>query len=176
MSQAEVAPGTSDLTGQKVRTIGSRTFVFIEEKWVDTTFDPDKMKSIPIAFLSRDYFAMAQSRPDLGAALAVGEKVIIVVDGKAYEVVAEGSSVGPLDIPATVTPTASENHPAITLTQVLPAGPSATQTPVPPTDQSVTQTPAVGGEQHDTCPGAVLPMVGVILAAILLKKRVTYLG
>jgi Ca-activated chloride channel family protein len=173
MSQAEVAPGPSDLTGQKVRIIGSRTFVFNDEKWVDTTFDPDKMKPIPVAFLSPDYFALAQSRPDLGAALAVGEKVIIVVDGKAYEVVAEGSNVGPLDIPATSTPMASENHPAITPTQELTVDPSATQTSVPPADPPVTQTPAVGVTQSVACPGAVLTMIGVILAAILLKKRLT---
>ncbi len=107
ISQAEVAPGASDGSGQRIRTAGSHTFVFIDNKWIDTAYDPDTMKPQQVAFLSPDYFALAQSRPDVGAALAIGDMLIVVVDGKAYEITAEGSPSGPVDLPATLTPTAA---------------------------------------------------------------------
>ncbi len=41
-------------------------------------------RAVPVA---EDYFALAASRPDVGAALALGPDVIIVVDGVAYRTV-----------------------------------------------------------------------------------------
>ena len=172
MSRAEVAPGPSDVTGQIVKTIGSRTFVYNNEKWIDTTFDPDKMKPIPVAFLSPDYFTMAQNRPDIAAAFAIGERVIVVVDGKAYEIVPEGSSVNSVEIPVKVTPASPINPLLTTPTQSSPGARRLYRLLLHLTISSATKTPDVGAAELGDCPGAIL-LVVVILAAIWVKKMLS---
>ena len=55
-------------------------------------------------FLSEDYFALAASRPDVGAALALGPEVIIVVDGVAYRTVGAEQAGDPIRVPGPVAP------------------------------------------------------------------------
>jgi Ca-activated chloride channel family protein len=86
-----------------VKYVGDKTFIYSEGTWTDTTFDPDKMTPLPIGFGSDDYFALVASRPEWGRFLAVGDHVIVVLDGTAYEV-REGDAP-PLSVPA-ATPSA----------------------------------------------------------------------
>ena len=165
ISQAEIAPGASDVSGQRIRTAGTHTFVFTNGKWIDTAYDPDKMKTQQVAFLSPDYFALAQSRPDVSAALAIGDKEIVVVDGKAYEVTAEGSPSEPIDLPATLTPTV-----------VTPTGQvSGTATPAPIVQVQNTTDPlpaaASGNTTSPLCPGAALPVAGLVGFWLIIKAR-----
>ncbi len=93
MSQAEVAPGVWEDANTVVKVIGSKTFVLQEGVWTDTTYDPSTMQTEQIEFLSEDYFELAAERQDIAAALALGENVIVVIDGQAYEVTSnEGSA------------------------------------------------------------------------------------
>ncbi len=168
ISQAEVAPGVSDVSGQRIRTAGSHTFVFTDNKWIDTAYDPDTMKPQQVAFLSPDYFALAQSRPDVGAALAIGDLVIVVVDGKAYEVTAEGSPSGPVDLPVTLTPTAA-------VTPVTPL--TGTTTPVPVAQVQNTPVPqapapASGNSSSPLCPAAALPVIGLLGTWLFFRMRI----
>jgi Ca-activated chloride channel family protein len=82
---APAAPQGED--AQVVRFAGNRTFLLINGEWTDTAFDPDSMRPLDVPFLSEDYFALAASRPDVGAALALGPEVVVVVDGTAYRTV-----------------------------------------------------------------------------------------
>jgi len=107
--QGQMAGADSVVTEQAgltdlVRIVGSRTFVLKNETWLDTTYDPAAMQTIKVPFLSQDYFALSNARPDLAAAFALGEHVIAVLDGKAYEVVASSETTNPVAIPATITP------------------------------------------------------------------------
>lgn len=70
-------------------TINDKTFILIDEIWTDTTFEPDTMTTQQIIFLSDDYFTLLVDNPELGEYLAVGERVIVVFDGTAYEIVAD---------------------------------------------------------------------------------------
>lgn len=99
--EGAAAPSALDreLTGT-LKVVGSRTFVRTGEVWTDTGFDPDRMETIKVAFLSEDYFSLAAARPELAAALALGERVILLWDGRAYEIVEAGSQVPPLDFQA----------------------------------------------------------------------------
>ncbi|MBN2113290.1 MAG: VWA domain-containing protein [Acidimicrobiia bacterium] len=54
--------------------------------WTDTRYDPG-LATVRVPFLSADYFALAAVHPDLAAALALGERVIVMWEGVAYEVV-----------------------------------------------------------------------------------------
>jgi len=78
------------------------------------------METVKVAFLSEDYFALADSRPELAAAFALGQSVIAISDRVAYEVVPSGASTGSVEIPPTYTP------------QPYPIGPQSTP-PVLPT-------------------------------------------
>lgn len=80
-----------------VRYVGDKTFVLHGGAWTDTTFDPDKMVAVPVGFGSDDYFALLADRPDWGRYFALGDHVIVVLDGTAYEI-REGEAPS-LDLP-----------------------------------------------------------------------------
>jgi len=65
--------------------------------WTDTTFDPDRMETVPVGLYSDDYFALLAARPEWGQYLALGDQVIVVLEGTAYEV-REGEAP-PLELP-----------------------------------------------------------------------------
>ena len=67
--------------------VGARTFVLNQGTWTDTAFDPGKMKTIKVPFLSQDYFRLGEGRAEVAAALALGSRVIVMVDGSPYEIV-----------------------------------------------------------------------------------------
>jgi Ca-activated chloride channel family protein len=73
--------------GNPIKVVGSRTYVQQNGVWIDTAFDPSKMTTTKITFLSNDYFAFLKAHPDLAAALALGSRVIVAADGTFYEVV-----------------------------------------------------------------------------------------
>ncbi|MCJ7622381.1 MAG: hypothetical protein MUO76_02675, partial [Anaerolineaceae bacterium] len=101
LSQAELAP-TSSISKEVLKTAWSRSFIFSNGVWMDTSYDPDVMQPMQVSFLSAEYFALAESRLDVGAALALGERVLIVVDGLAYEIVTDGETDATIVLPETV--------------------------------------------------------------------------
>ncbi|MCL7455212.1 MAG: hypothetical protein M8467_19425, partial [Anaerolineae bacterium] len=106
--------GTEASPDSPVRYVGDKTFVLHEGVWTDTTFDPDKMKAMPVGFGSEDYFALLAARPEWGRYLALGDHIIVVLDGTAYEI-REGEAP-PLElpeaVPATAAPPEAEEGPA----------------------------------------------------------------
>ena len=88
-----MAPGIggreTDEWGYEINPIkyaGDKTFVLHKEIWTDTAFDPDKMETVPVGFGSDDYFALIATRSEWGRYFAIGEHVIVVLEGTAYEV------------------------------------------------------------------------------------------
>lgn len=75
-------------TREVVRTVGARTFVLQKGVWTETTFDSSAMETTEVAFASDDYFRLIEERPELAEAFALGERVIAVSDGEAFEVTA----------------------------------------------------------------------------------------
>jgi Ca-activated chloride channel homolog len=76
----------ADKSNGQVRTIGTQTFVNRQGVWVDTTYDAAKMKPTVITFLSDDYFKLLAKYPALKDVFALGDKLIVVIDGAAYEI------------------------------------------------------------------------------------------
>jgi Ca-activated chloride channel family protein len=72
-----------------IQYVGEKTFILQGEVWTDTTFAPDTMTPRQIVFLSDEYFAFLAQHPEAAAYFAVGEQVIVVVDGEAIQVVLE---------------------------------------------------------------------------------------
>jgi hypothetical protein len=72
-----------------LRYAGTRAFVLRDGVWTDTTYDPATMTATDVPFASDAYFTLLGEYPELGPAFALGQQVIVVLDGKAYRVTAE---------------------------------------------------------------------------------------
>ncbi|MCJ7551028.1 MAG: VWA domain-containing protein, partial [Anaerolineae bacterium] len=105
-AQAPAAPG--EAYAELVRVVGERAFVHHDGGWTDTTFDPTTMTTIKLAFGSDAFFEFLAEHPEAGRFFALGERVIVVIDGVAYETVpaGEASSLeeGPSPEPANISP------------------------------------------------------------------------
>jgi Ca-activated chloride channel family protein len=77
-------------TGPVLRTIGAKTFVLRNQVWTDTAFDPTRMTTSKINFGSERYFDLLAEHPEWGPYFAAGQRVIVLLDGQAYEIVGEG--------------------------------------------------------------------------------------
>jgi len=69
-----------------VRQVGDKTFTLQGETWVDTAFDSKKLKPESIKFGSDRYFKLISERPEIARYLALGERVTVVIQGKAYAI------------------------------------------------------------------------------------------
>jgi len=83
------APASASPEGQVMRYAGDHTFVWRDGMWMDTLYNADTMQPHEVAFLSDAYFDLLALDPLVGEFLALGEQVLFVWDGQAYEVVAE---------------------------------------------------------------------------------------
>jgi len=72
-----------------VRSVNDKTFLLQGEVWTDTEFSSDTMETQKVVFLSDEYFALLDLTPNMSDYLALGDHVIVVVDGVAYEVTPE---------------------------------------------------------------------------------------
>ncbi|MEO8397404.1 MAG: hypothetical protein ABI700_30690, partial [Chloroflexota bacterium] len=72
-----------------IQAVGDKTFILQNGVWTDTTFAPDTMETQKVAFLSDDYFTLLDGKPELAQFFAIGDHVIVVLDGTAYEVTPE---------------------------------------------------------------------------------------
>lgn len=151
-----------------MRYAGSKTFVLRDNVWVDTTFDPSTMEAQQVGFLSDDYFDLTAAIPELGDYFALGQQVIVVWDGTAYQVVeGEGESI---DIPEQTTPDqpADTNGPT-----KAPEQPTTTDKPV----ATVVPTKAANSNKGGgLCAGAMaLPaaigLVGLVLGSRAARKK-----
>ena len=132
-----------------VRILGAHTFVLSEGKWIDTAFDPDTMLATEIEFLSQDYFRLVADQPELADAFALGESVIALSNGKAYEVIPSETIVLPVT-PTSTTPPINSDSPSITPTQI--------STEIPPKQPS------------GLCSAGFLPLILLPFAMIQMKR------
>jgi Ca-activated chloride channel family protein len=83
------APPPGEPSGQVVQYAGDRTFVRRDGMWIDTLYNADEMTPTQIVFLSDAYFDLLELDPVIGEYLALGDHVLFVWDGQAYEVIPE---------------------------------------------------------------------------------------
>ncbi|RMG84914.1 MAG: hypothetical protein D6712_10405, partial [Chloroflexi bacterium] len=72
-----------------IQFVNDKTFLLIDGVWTDTAFEPDTMETQKVTFLSDEYFDLLAQIPELADYFALGERVIVVYEGTAYEVTAE---------------------------------------------------------------------------------------
>jgi Ca-activated chloride channel family protein len=145
---------------QVVRLVGSKTFLFQDGVWIDTTFDPSRMGTVKVGFGTDDYFDLLAARPKWGAYFALGSRVILVAEGVAYEIVEDGG--GPVEIPPTHAPD--------------PANPTPGDfAPEPVQPDQPTVMPVAGSEESNIAPGNTL-CVGAIVIAVAIAALLVLVG
>jgi len=170
LERSETATGA---TGDVVKIVGDKAFLLRDGVWTDTTYNADRMTPLKVGFMSDEYLGLIAARPGWAAYLAVGERVLVVLDGGdgkgpvAYLVVGpdEGERI---DLPVPATPTAIVRA-AVAATPTR--GPGETPSPqATPTGAD----PATGRpprEQFSLCRGALAALLLAVLAALLVARR-----
>ena len=70
---------------QTIKQIGTRTFYLRGGAWIDSTLAEGAKPTIVKTF-SKEYFELLKKHPDLGAVLSLDGRILVVVDGQAYQV------------------------------------------------------------------------------------------
>ncbi len=141
----------------QIRAVGAKTFVLRNGVWADTDYDPSKMTTVKVGFGSEDYFKLIAARPEWGQFFALGERIVVVLEGKAYETV-QGTGQ-PVQIPPTATPEPTHKP-----------GPSATPA-VSVTGNPPLATPAPKSAPGGLCGGAAVAAMG-LAAVVVMTRRV----
>ncbi|HEX8921692.1 MAG TPA: VIT and VWA domain-containing protein, partial [Pyrinomonadaceae bacterium] len=89
-AQQEVLSITSedkDTPSSAVRNVGSKTFYLRDDVWTDAEFKAEARKpETTLTFGSDEYFALLKREPKLAEYFALGERVIVVYDGRVYRI------------------------------------------------------------------------------------------
>ncbi|PJF37126.1 MAG: hypothetical protein CUN49_01945 [Candidatus Thermofonsia Clade 1 bacterium] len=78
-------------SGELIVPLGDRTFVWRNGLWVDTRYTSADMPLRLVPFLSAEYFALLEKYPELREIFALGVRVLVVIDGVAYQVIDSGN-------------------------------------------------------------------------------------
>ncbi len=89
----------------EIKVVANKTFVLRDGIWTDTTYDPQEMRATLVQFGSTMYFQLVADHSEWGQYFAVGERVIVVLDGAAYQI--DPDAVESDSIPA---PSRTENR------------------------------------------------------------------
>jgi len=129
LAGAEAPAPLNAQAAEFVRIVGSRTYLFRDETWIDTGYDATFTPAVPVTFASDAYFDLLDARPELAAPFALGPRVIAFsADGTAYEVTSE-IVVGPTVVPPTPTVVATPGPAATQIAQVATLPPSGANAP-----------------------------------------------
>jgi hypothetical protein len=152
-TMAVSSPGSVAQARPVVQTAGNRAFFLRGGVWVDSAFDPAAGEPQTVAFASDAYFDLLADRPELGQALALGEEIILVIDGQAYRITGAGGE-------STATET-NLSTPA--------SGGSMAQTD--PTPSPAATNPAGAGAAGQLCASALILPLAVLAGAGLSRRR-----
>jgi Ca-activated chloride channel family protein len=70
-----------------VKRVGGKTFYLIDGVWTDSEFKADaRLPETALSFGSEEYFALVKQYPKLAGYFALGERVVVVFEGRVYRV------------------------------------------------------------------------------------------
>jgi len=69
-----------------VQRVDARTFYRVDERWIDAAYEKDS-ETRRIELFSAEYFELIRKHPELAKVFALGERVVVVLNGVAYETV-----------------------------------------------------------------------------------------
>jgi len=76
-----------DIRTDAVKRVAGKTFYLIEDVWTDSEYKAESgLPETALVFGSDEYFALLNKNPKLGSYFSLGERVIVVLDGRVYRV------------------------------------------------------------------------------------------
>jgi Ca-activated chloride channel family protein len=159
LRSAESVVAPSGEYAAQIRAVGNKTFVQRNGVWTDAEYDPSKMTTIQVGFGSDDYFQLLAARPEWGQFFALGERVIVMLEGKAYETV-QGAGQ-PVQVPPTATSEPTRKPGAGAMPMVFVTGNPSVATPAP------TSRPASSG----LCGSAAALVISMAAVVVLTRAR-----
>ena len=85
--QQDLAVLTDNTRKDAVRRVESKTFYLIDDVWTDSEFKAEsRLPESALVFGSDEYFALLKQHPKLGSYFALGQRVIVVFEGRVYRV------------------------------------------------------------------------------------------
>jgi hypothetical protein len=86
-AQQEAVREEEGATSSAVRKVGDKTFYLRDDVWTDSEFKADaKLPETAVEFGSDDYFALIKREPQLARFFSLGERVVVVHNGRVYRV------------------------------------------------------------------------------------------
>ncbi|HJQ35016.1 MAG TPA: VIT and VWA domain-containing protein [Pyrinomonadaceae bacterium] len=77
----------SESPSSAVRKVGEKTFYLRDDVWTDAEFKPEsKLPETALEFGSDEYFALIKREPQLARFFSLGERVVVVYNGRVYRV------------------------------------------------------------------------------------------
>jgi Ca-activated chloride channel family protein len=142
-----------------VRAVGSKTFVYRDGVWIDTVYNADRQQPQQLGFADESYFKLLTAAPEIGQYLALGPRVLFVIDDLAYEVV-EGAGQSTIKLPEAqpVEPPPTANPIDNGVDQPTPDQPGSTPQvdPVNVDNQNTTGDQDVGQDNTGLCASAMI--------------------
>jgi hypothetical protein len=85
--QQEVMRVETESRSSAIKNAGGKTFYLREGVWTDSEFKAGAtMPETVVKFGSDEYFALLKQKPRLGEYFSLGERVVVVLDGRIYRV------------------------------------------------------------------------------------------
>jgi len=76
-----------DVRKDAVKRVAGKTFYLIDGVWTDSEFKAEsKLPETVLVFGSDEYFALLKQNTKLGSYFSLGERVVVVLDGRVYRV------------------------------------------------------------------------------------------
>lgn len=86
-AQQEAVREGDDASSSAVRKVGDKTFYLRDDVWTDSEFKPDaKLPETAVEFGGDEYFALIKREPQLARFFSLGERVVVVYNGRIYRV------------------------------------------------------------------------------------------
>lgn len=85
--QQEMVTVDKDSASYAIKSVGGKTFYLTDGVWTDSEFKAGStLPETAIKFGSDEYFALLKQNPKLGAFFSLGERVVVVFEGRVYRV------------------------------------------------------------------------------------------
>jgi Ca-activated chloride channel family protein len=86
-AQQEALREEEGATSSAVRKVGDKTFYLRDDVWTDSEFKADaKLPETAVEFGGDEYFALIKREPQLARFFSLGERVVVVYNGRVYRV------------------------------------------------------------------------------------------
>ena len=86
-AQQDAAKLKEEARTDAVKRVGGKTFYLLDGVWTDSEFKEEtKLPETALTFGSDEYFAVLKQHPKLASFFSLGERVVVVFEGRVYRI------------------------------------------------------------------------------------------